>query len=58
MYLGGLFCVRLKLMVYAALSLTLHNVCGGNHSVPDISVWEVEKETLNIDVCSCTLALV
>lgn len=58
MCLGGLSCVRMKLMVYAALSLTLHNVCGRDHSVPEISIWGVEKETLIVDVCSCTLALV
>ena len=58
MCLGGLSCVWMKLMVYVAVSLTLHNICGRDHSVPEISIWEVEKVMLKVDVYSYTLALV
>ena len=48
----------MKLMAYDAVSLTLHNVRGRDHSVPEISIWEVEKVMLKVDVYSYTLALV
>lgn len=47
--LGGLSWVIWNLCFHDALCLTLHNVYGGTHSVPELRIWE-EKVILSIDI--------
>lgn len=49
MCLGGLLWVRMKHVDFDD-SLTLHNVCCGHHSGPEIRILEVGKVTLTVDV--------